>query len=180
MIKDPLRLHKMSEGFRGAWRIALSSVLSGLLCDINVTHLKLRNQNLTTRKHKITMAVSKSKPSSAPSFTDMSVKVGGRVFQPALPVVDGAFPTDIEKGFERSLAAFVSDHIVLEDRQGIQTRERVLDRMGALCRDWIRSVCAQKGLAPDVVEMAGGALFTSGSYRLGKRTIGSAYSLHSF
>jgi hypothetical protein len=105
---------------------------------------------------------SSNKPTS-----DMSVKVGGRVFHPALPVVDGAFPTETEQGFWNSLAAYVSTNIPLESREGIQTRERVLDQMGALCRDWIRSVCASKGLAPDVIEMAGGALYTSGSYRLG-------------
>ncbi|GKY95370.1 hypothetical protein MPSEU_000498700 [Mayamaea pseudoterrestris] len=99
--------------------------------------------------------------------TDMSVKVGGRVFHPALPVVDGAFPTKTEQGFQDSLTSFVSANVPLESREGIQTRERVLDSMGVLCRDWIRSVCASKGLAPDVIDMAGGSLYTSGSYRLG-------------
>jgi hypothetical protein len=98
---------------------------------------------------------------------DLSVKVGGRVFQPALPVVDGSPPTEAEKGFLKTLDAFVADNVPLESRDGIQTRERVLDRMGNLCREWVRAVCEQKGLAPEVVDMAGGALFTSGSYRLG-------------
>ena len=123
------------------------------------------SQAITHFRLVVTMAVSSAKPT--PSATDMSVKVGGRVFHPALPVVDGAFPTEIEQKFQQSLAAFVADNISLESREGIQMRERVLDQMGVLCREWIRSVCASKGLAPDVIDMAGGALYTSGSYRLG-------------
>lgn len=39
--------------------------------------------------------------------------------------------------------------------------------MGQLCRSWIRSVCLKVPLPADAVENAGGALYTSGSYRLG-------------
>lgn len=39
--------------------------------------------------------------------------------------------------------------------------------MGQLCRAWIQSVCLKIPLPPDAVENAGGALYTSGSYRLG-------------
>jgi poly(A) polymerase Pap1 len=99
---------------------------------------------------------------------DMSAKVGGRIFQPALPVVDGDAPTAAELAFNKSLVAWTHDHIPLETVAGIQTRERVLDRMGVLCREWIQSVCAQKGLSQQVAETAGGSLFTSGSYRLGE------------
>ena len=98
---------------------------------------------------------------------DMSTKIGGRIFQPALPVVDATLPNEIEESFNTTLTKYSSEHIPMESKQGIQTRERVLNRMGAVCRDWIRSVCIQHGLPPDVVDSAGGQLFTSGSYRLG-------------
>jgi poly(A) polymerase len=98
---------------------------------------------------------------------EMSTKVGGRVFQPALPVVDGSYPTEQEKGFQKILDVFVKDNIPLESVEGIRSRERVLNHLGELCRNWIRSVCTQKGMPPDVVEGAGGQLYTSGSYRLG-------------
>jgi poly(A) polymerase len=97
----------------------------------------------------------------------MRATVGGRVYQPALPVVDGAPPTPAEVGFQEQLAAFSLANIPLEPVEGIQRRERVLNRMGALCRDWVKSVCASKGLPQDVIDGAGGQLFTSGSYRLG-------------
>jgi len=98
---------------------------------------------------------------------DMSVKLGGRVFQPALPVVDGSPPTQQELGFDASLQAFCHDNIPLEPKEGIETRERVLDRMLAICREWIQSVCVKKGLPADDSSSGAGQLFTSGSYRLG-------------
>lgn len=108
-----------------------------------------------------------TKASSSPPV-DMSTKVGGRLFHPALPVVDGAFPNTTEQAFQKTLEVYVQENVPLEDVEGIQRRERVLDRMGALCREWIRSVCIQKGFPTDVVESSGGSLYTSGSYRLGE------------
>ena len=100
-------------------------------------------------------------------LTDMSTKIGGRTVQPALPVVDANPPSTLEKAFDESLQSFVQDNIPLEATDGIQRRERVLNRMGALCRDWIKSVCLKSHLPREVVASAGGQLFTSGSYRLG-------------
>lgn len=103
---------------------------------------------------------------SAPPV-DMSTKLGGRVFQPALPVVDGAPPTKQELSFNASLLTFCQENIPQESVEGIQRRERVLNRMGALCREWIKSVYLEKESPAEVAESAGGQLFTSGSYRLG-------------
>lgn len=76
-------------------------------------------------------------------------------------------PNQLETGFQKTLDQFIQEHIPLESSPGIRRRERVLNLMGALCREWIRSVGLKKGLPADVVESAGGQLFTSGSYRLG-------------
>lgn len=97
----------------------------------------------------------------------LSTKIGGRAVTPALPVVDGSPPSPLERSFNISLQGFVRENIPLESTEGIQRRERVLNRMGALSRDWIKSVCRKRGLPREVVESAGGQLFTSGSYRLG-------------
>mmetsp|Transcript_6720 Transcript_6720/g.19414 ORF Transcript_6720/g.19414 Transcript_6720/m.19414 type:complete len:863 (+) Transcript_6720:231-2819(+) len=97
----------------------------------------------------------------------LSVKIGGRIVSPHLPIVDGSPPSAIEQSFDRSLQGFVKDNIPLESTEGIQTRERVLSRMGVLCRAWIKSVCEKRGLPREVVNSAGGQLFTAGSYRLG-------------
>jgi poly(A) polymerase len=97
----------------------------------------------------------------------MSTKIGGRIVLPALPIVDPNPPTPKEISFNDQLMKFCQENIPLESTEGIQTRERVLNRMRALCREWIKSVCRKRGLPNDVVESAGGQLFTSGSYRLG-------------
>ena len=112
------------------------------------------------------MAVDSSRKADG-ADSDMSTKVGGRIVKPALPVVDAAPPTALEQSFEKSLQSFTADNVPLESTEGIQRRERVLNRMGALCRDWIRSVCQKRLLPQEVVNSAGGQLFTSGSYRLG-------------
>ena len=112
------------------------------------------------------MSSSTSKSSAAPP-AEMSTKVGGRIVQPALPVVDASPPTGKELSFNDQLMEFCKDNVPLESTEGIQRRERVLNRMGALCREWIKSVSVKRGLPRDVVESAGGQLYTSGSYRLG-------------
>ena len=87
--------------------------------------------------------------------------------QPALPIVDPNPPTPKEISFNDQLMKFCQENVPLESTEGIRTRERVLNRMRTLCREWIKSVCRMRGLPDDVVESAGGQLFTSGSYRLG-------------
>mmetsp|Transcript_57478 Transcript_57478/g.171484 ORF Transcript_57478/g.171484 Transcript_57478/m.171484 type:complete len:875 (-) Transcript_57478:148-2772(-) len=98
---------------------------------------------------------------------DMSARIGGRTVTPALPVVDGSRPGPTERTFDELLGAFSKENVPIESDEGIRRRERVLDRMGALCREWIRSVCVRLQLPRDAVDSAGGCMYTSGSYRLG-------------
>lgn len=105
--------------------------------------------------------------SASKVVVDMSTKVGGRIVTPALPVVSSEPPTERELSFTASLQEFCQEHVSLETRDGIQRRERALNKIGHMSREWIRSVCIKKGFPPEVVENAGGQLFTSGSYRLG-------------
>jgi len=135
------------------------------------------NQNIKSRSRssksrgKITEQIQIIKKHGANCFTmadnTLSVKIGSRVVSPALPVVNGSPPSAVEKSFDKSLQGFVKENIPLESTDGIQTRERVLSRMGVLCRAWIKSVCEKRGLPREVVNSAGGQLFTAGSYRLG-------------
>jgi poly(A) polymerase len=98
---------------------------------------------------------------------DMSAKVGGRIVQPANSCASIEPPTTLELSFDASLSTYIKDNIPLESNDGIQCRERALNRLGKLSREWIQHVCQKKGLPTDVAQMAGGQLFTSGSYRLG-------------
>jgi poly(A) polymerase len=104
--------------------------------------------------------------SSSSVSIDMSTKLGGRVFHPVFPLVDGNFPTEIELAFDKTLTEYRENNIPLETLDNIRKRERVLDSMKSLCYDWIRSVAQRKGLGGDNIH-PGGQLFTSGSYRLG-------------
>jgi poly(A) polymerase len=98
----------------------------------------------------------------------LSPKIGGRIVSPKFPVVDGSPSTSaLEKSFDESLQVYVKENVPLESIEGIQRRERILNQMGSLSRDWIRSVCVKRELSKEVVDSAGGQLFTSGSYRLG-------------
>ncbi len=104
-------------------------------------------------------------PSSSPP--PMSITIGGRIVSPALPIVDAAPPTASEQSFNQILQQYTDANVPLESTEGIRKRERVLDRMGQLCRSWIKNVCLKIPLPRDAVENAGGQLYTSGSYRLG-------------
>mmetsp|Transcript_28060 Transcript_28060/g.42996 ORF Transcript_28060/g.42996 Transcript_28060/m.42996 type:complete len:853 (-) Transcript_28060:191-2749(-) len=101
------------------------------------------------------------------SAPPLSITIGGRVVSPALPIVDASPPTAAASSFDKLLSTYSDEHIPLEPTEGIQRRERVLDRMRQLCREWIRSVCLSIPLPAEAVENAGGQLYTSGSYRLG-------------
>ncbi|KAL9190148.1 hypothetical protein ACHAXT_007359 [Thalassiosira profunda] len=98
---------------------------------------------------------------------DLSTTIGGRTVAPALPIVDGSASSPPELAFQKTLDAYIAQHVPLEAAEGIKTRERVLVRMGELMREWVKSVATKRGLNAEAVEGAGGQLFTSGSYRLG-------------
>lgn len=98
----------------------------------------------------------------------LKVKIGGRIVGPAFDIADGGRSIEnVELSFDRTLQEFAADNIPLESMEGIQRRERVLNRMQKLCQDWVKSVCRKQGLPRQVVDAAGGVLKTSGSYRLG-------------
>eukprot|EP00978_Attheya_sp_CCMP212_P020252 scaffold57700_cov37-Attheya_sp.AAC.3 len=92
------------------------------------------------------------------------IRIGNRTVTPALPVVDASAPTETDKSFQVTLADFCKNEIELEAPEGLRKRERALDRIGALSREWIKAVCG--GRLVDGGD-PGGQLFTSGSYRLG-------------
>jgi len=98
---------------------------------------------------------------------EMSIKIGNRVVTPALPVVDSSYPSLSDIEFNRILSSYVSSEVLLESKSGIQKRERVLNELSIICREWIKSVCKRLELPEDIIAGAGGELFTSGSYRLG-------------
>ena len=118
-------------------------------------------------KSQMSSSSTKGGGSSSNNNSIMSVTIGGRVVTPHLSVVDASGPSKVEESFDELLSDFCKTHVPLEDREGIRKRERALNQMKNLCRQWIQFVCWKKQLPQDMVENAGGQLFTSGSYRLG-------------
>ncbi|KAL7490112.1 hypothetical protein ACHAW6_015874 [Cyclotella cf. meneghiniana] len=98
---------------------------------------------------------------------NLTATIGGRLVAPALPTVDSSPSPPSELLFDESLTAYISHNVPLESTEGIQRRERVLMKMASLCREWVKSVARKRGWGEDMVDRAGGELFTSGSYRLG-------------
>ena len=98
---------------------------------------------------------------------DLSVTIGGRRVSPALPIVDASLPTALELSFQSRLTAYIDAHVPLETAEGIRKRERVLDRLGLLCTEWVQHVAREAALPEDVIRRSRGLLYTSGSYRLG-------------
>lgn len=98
---------------------------------------------------------------------NLTATIGGRLVAPALPTVDSSPSPPSELLFDESLTAYISHNVPLESTEGIQRRERVLMKMASLCREWVKSVARKRGWGDDMVDRAGGELFTSGSYRLG-------------
>ena len=114
-----------------------------------------------------TSAAAAAAAAAAASVPPLSVIIGGRTVSPNFPIVNASEPTPTEQSFDAFLQQYSSQHIPLQDEEGLKRRERVLAKMRQLCQDWIRSVCLKLQLPPDAVQAAGGQLFTSGSYRLG-------------
>jgi poly(A) polymerase len=98
---------------------------------------------------------------------NLTATIGGRVVTPALPTVDSSPSPPTEVEFSATLSSYIATNVPLEPVEGIQRRERVLVKMAGLCREWVKSVARKRGWGEEVVDRAGGELFTSGSYRLG-------------
>lgn len=66
-----------------------------------------------------------------------------------------------------SLTQTLLDLGVLEADEESEKREVVLGRLNQLVKEFVRTVGRQKGLPEDLLAVAGGKIFTFGSYRLG-------------
>ena len=104
---------------------------------------------------------------SSTAMEDLSVTIGGRRVSPALPVVDASSPTALDMSFQSLLTSYMDSHVPLESAEGIRKRERVLDRLGYICTEWVQHLAREAALPDDVVRRSRGLLYTSGSYRLG-------------
>uniref|UniRef100_A0A7S1CGZ1 Poly(A) polymerase n=1 Tax=Bicosoecida sp. CB-2014 TaxID=1486930 RepID=A0A7S1CGZ1_9STRA len=76
-------------------------------------------------------------------------------------------PNEAELAASESLRTHMGRVAPLEDAAGHEKRQRILNRLGAMTRAWIKRTCLAKGVPEEAAEEAGGTVLISGSYRIG-------------
>jgi poly(A) polymerase len=83
------------------------------------------------------------------------------------PSISTLLPTDEELRLNEALVAELRAENNFEAAEDTEKRKRVLAHVQKVTEEFVRHVAKVKGLAPSVVESAGGKVSTFGSYRLG-------------
>ena len=86
--------------------------------------------------------------------------------RPAFDPISVAPPTDADMRHEKKLLDFMSKEVPSASHE-MERRTHILATLTALFENWVCDVCLDKGLPPELARTAGGAIYTSGSYRLG-------------
>ena len=87
--------------------------------------------------------------------------------RPSMQAISTEPPTPLHLAYTEKLNAYMEQAVPQESKDRQQKRIAILSDLTSTFKQWVHSVCLAKGLAQPVAEAAGGALFTSGSYRLG-------------
>lgn len=77
------------------------------------------------------------------------------------------FPTETELQLNETLLAELKDQKTFESAEETERRKTVLQTMQQVTIKFVKHVGQLKGLPPNVIDNAGGKIFTFGSYRLG-------------
>ena len=96
-----------------------------------------------------------------------SAVVGDRTVRAAREPISVEPPSAFDLACSEKLLAYMATASPQESEAEQLKRVHVLSSIDEIFKDWVRSVCLSKGLPPEVANAAGGAVFTSGSYRLG-------------
>jgi poly(A) polymerase len=83
------------------------------------------------------------------------------------PPISLALPTEDELRLNESLIAELRGQNNFEAADDTERRKKVLGHLQKVTEQFVRHVGLKKGLAPSVIESAGGKVATFGSYRLG-------------
>jgi poly(A) polymerase len=90
----------------------------------------------------------------------------------SMPAISTDPPTPYQLACTDKLNAYMEKAVPQETLEQQQTRMAILSDLTATFKEWVHSVCMAKGLPESVADAAGGAVFTSGSYRLGLNEVG--------
>eukprot|EP00962_Isochrysis_galbana_P027924 scaffold8788_cov108-Isochrysis_galbana.AAC.7 len=94
------------------------------------------------------------------------------VLRQSMPAISTEPPTPYQLACTDKLNAYMEKAVPQETVEQQQTRMAILSDLTATFKEWVHSVCMAKGLPESVADAAGGAVFTSGSYRLGLNEVG--------
>jgi poly(A) polymerase len=83
------------------------------------------------------------------------------------PPISSALPTGEELRLNEALIDELRQQNNFESAEDTEKRKKVLVHMQRVTEEFVRHVAKVKGLAPSVIESAGGKVSTFGSYRLG-------------
>ena len=87
--------------------------------------------------------------------------------RPSYGAISDDPPSATDLRFSQNLRDFMANASPQFSQEEQLHRMGILSTLTAIFEDWVRSVCLAQGLPPEVANMAGGKVFTSGSYRLG-------------
>lgn len=76
-------------------------------------------------------------------------------------------PTEAENAVNQALVEELKRQNSFESSEESQKRIAVLNQLQKVTEEFVRQVCAAKGLPEAVIKSSGGKIFTFGSYRLG-------------
>ncbi|GFP83886.1 nuclear poly(A) polymerase 4 [Phtheirospermum japonicum] len=78
-----------------------------------------------------------------------------------------AGPTDVDIQRNRELEKLLVDSGLHESAEEAAKREKILDRLRKVVKDWVKELTRLRGYTDQMVEDANAVIFTFGSYRLG-------------
>ncbi|XP_059643221.1 nuclear poly(A) polymerase 4-like isoform X2 [Cornus florida] len=78
-----------------------------------------------------------------------------------------AGPTEADTQRSLELEKFLVDAALYESEEEAAKREKVLDRIKQIVKDWVKQLTRLRGYSDQMVENANAVIFTFGSYRLG-------------
>jgi poly(A) polymerase len=97
----------------------------------------------------------------------MAAQVAASAQLGVTPPISSALPTEEELRLNEALIAELRSQDNFETAEDTEKRKRVLAHMQRVTEEFVRHVAKVKGLAPSVIDSAGGKVSTFGSYRLG-------------
>jgi len=90
-----------------------------------------------------------------------------QALRPSYDAISSSAPSPFEIVCSEKLKAYMAEASPQLTQEEQLHRMNILSTLTNIFCDWVRSVCLSQGLPPEVANVAGGKVYTSGSYKLG-------------